>query len=312
VRVIPDYATRLLELEGGGVDMMQGLQMEDLPRLQREHPEIRLHSRGFRKTDFVVWNLRDERFADVRVRTALAHAVDVDTLIEALLTVGPDRYGRRAVGTIPPVLCQAHHDGITPLAHDPARARELFAEAGWTDSDGDGWLDRDGQRLAFTLLTNSGNARREKAQVILQEQLRAAGVDVRLEAIDSNAFRQRLREGDFEAVLWGMFASLFVDPSNRWQSGDRPDNFGGYASAEVDALIERGLSTTDPDEALRCWREMQAEIHADQPYLFLYWRSDVVGIHQRFRDANPDVLGLFSGLEDWWVPVAEQRRGGGP
>jgi len=317
VRVIPEYSTRLLELQRGGIDLMQGIQMEDLPRLQREHPEIRLHARGLRKTDFVVWNLRDERFADMRVRTALAHAVDVDTLIEALLTVGPERFGRRAVGTIPPVLCQMYNDEITPIAHDLARARVLFAEAGWSDSDGDGWLDRGGERLSFTLLTNSGNVRRERAQVILQEQLRAAGVDVRLEAIDSNAFRQRLRDGDFDAALWGLFASLFVDPSNRWHSvvrhtGERPDNYGGYANAEVDALIERGLSTVDPDEARRCWREMQAKIHEDQPYLFLYWRSDVVGIHQRFRDANPDVLGLFSGIEDWWVPAAEQKRRGAP
>ncbi len=312
IRVIPEYATRLLELQRGELDVMQGIQMEDLPRLQREHPEIRLHSRGLRKTDFVVWNLRDERFADVRVRRALAHAVDVDTLIEALLTVGPERYGRRAVGTIPPVLCEQHHDGIEPLAHDRDRAAALLAEAGWRDTDGDGFVDRDGQRLGFTLLTNAGNARREQAQVILQQQLAAAGVDVRLETIDSNAFRQRLRDGEFDAALWGLFASLFVDPSNRWHSGEAQDNWGGYANPEVDALIERGLATTDAAEATRCWHELQEVVYADQPYLFLYWRTDVVGVQRRVQGATPDVLGLFSGIEDWWIPASEQRRAAAP
>ncbi len=305
-RVIPEYSTRLLELKAGRVDLMPGLRIEDVAALRRDHPEIAVHRRGRRFTDYLAWNLADERFADARVRQALAHAVDVETLIAALLTSGDEVFGERAVGTITPALCATRNEAIEPVTHDPERARALFAEAGWIDTDGDGWLDRDGRRLAFTLETNAGNTRREQAQVILQEQLRRAGVDVRLATVEGNAFFEKLRAHDFEAALTGWSASLFVDPTPLWKTG-AAYNYGGYSSARVDELIDRGLATTDPDEAARCWQELQAAIHADQPVCFLYWRDELVAVDGRFRDVRIDTLWLFGNLGQWWVPAAEQR-----
>ncbi len=308
IRVIPEYATRLVELQTGAIDMMQDVAMEDVARLRERHPEIALHRRGPRRADLVFWNTRREPFDDVRVRTALARAADVDALMRALLSAGGEVYGRRAVGTVSPLLCDAVNEEITPLAHDPAAAAALLAQAGYEDRDGDGILDRDGRPLSFTLLASAGNERRTQIQVILQEQLRRAGVDVRLATLESNALHQRLRERDFDAVVWGVFADLVVDPTPWWHSGDQPYNVSSYANPEVDALIERGLAATDPREAARCWRRMQALIYADQPALFLFWRDDVVALHGRFRDASITPLSLFDGIEDWWVPAAEQRH----
>ncbi len=306
-KIIPEYATRLLELQNGSIDMMQGIQLEDVDRLRAQHPEIKLYRRGMRAADFVAWNLRDPRFEDVRVRRALAHAVDVDTLMGALLTAGGERYGQRAVGTITPAICKSHNNEITPMAHDPQAARALLAEAGWTDSDGDGVVDRAGEPLAFTLLTNQGNARREQAQVIIQQQLREVGVAVDLQTLEANTLNQRLMEGKYEAAISGVMANLFVDPSNRWRSDGKPFNITGYANPRVDELIDQGLATTDAQEANRCWHEMQALIYEDQPYCFLYWRDDVVAVHQRFRDVDINVLGVFGNVGRWWVPAAEQK-----
>ena len=306
-KIVPEYATRLLELQNGSIDMMPGLQLEDVDRIQAQHPEIKLYRRSERNSDFIAWNLRDPRFADVRVRTALAHAVDVETLMDALLTAGGVRYARRAVGTITPAICDAHNDQIVPLAHDPQTARALLAEAGWTDTDGDGLVDKEGEPLRFTLMTNQGNARREQAQVIIQQQFREVGVDVTLQTLESNTVFQRMKEGNYEAAMSGVMANMFVDPTNRWRSDGKPFNHTGYANPQVDALIDQGLATTDPEEANRCWREMQALIYADQPYCFLYWRDDVVAVHQRFRDVKINVLGVFGNVGQWWVPTAEQK-----
>ncbi len=306
-RVIPDYSTRLIELERGEVDLLPGLQVADVERLSRERPEIRVIPRGHRYLDYIAWNLRDERFADVRVRQALAHAVDADELIDALLRAGDRRFGARASGTITPELCDLRDDSITPVPHDPGAARALFAEAGWTDSDGDGWLDRGGERLAFTLETNGSNPRRVRAQVIVQEQLRRAGVDATLATHEGNAFFERLKGGEFDAALTGWGAALVVDPSRLWKS-DGVYNFPGYSSPEVDELIEQGLGTTDPAVAARSWRALQARIHADQPACFLYWRDELVAVHERFADVGIDTLWLFTDLHRWWVPADARRR----
>lgn len=306
VRVIPEYATRLMALENGSIDMLPGIQLEDVDRLHREHPEIRFERRGLRYNDYIAWNLEDPRFADVRVRRALAHAMDVEVIIDALLTSGGERYGRRAVGTITPELCGMHNDGIQLLEHDLDRARELFGEAGWRDSDGDGWLDRDGQRLTFTLETNSGNPRRAQTQIIVQEQLRKAGVDVQLASVEGNLFFDKIKRHEFEAALGGWGSSLFVDPSNKWLT-DGAYNYPSYSNPKVDELITRGLATVDGDEARRCWLEMQALIYEDQPYAFLFWRDEVVAIHERYRDVRIDALCALHDLQKWWVPADKQR-----
>jgi len=305
-KIIGEYATRLIELRNGDIDLLPGLQVEDVEALRREHPEIEIHRRGFRYLDYIAWNLRDDRFSDGRVRRALGHAVDVEALIAALLSADGERYARRAVGTVTPELRGVGEPPIEPLAHDPARARQLMAEAGWTDTDGDGWLDRDGQRFTFTLSTNAGNPRRAQAQVIVQQQLREVGIDAQLTTLEGNAFFERLREGRFEAAMAGWGSSLFVDPSRIWGS-DAVYNYPGYTHPRVDELIAEGLAADDSAAANRHWIELQQVIYADQPYCFLYWREELVALHSRFRDVGIGTLWLFADLDQWWVPTTEQK-----
>ena len=245
-RILPEYATRLIELETGKVDMMQAILVSDADRLAEEHPEIKLYRRGWRSMDYVAWNEIDTAdykarlaalgegekidldavkrhpiFGDREMRRALAKAIDVDKLIKDLLTSDKtgEVYGRPAVGTITPELCSVHNDNIQRIGYDPTAARAAFEQLGWKDSDGDGILDKSGQPLRFTLMTNSGNKRRANASIIIQATLKEAGVDVQLETVESNTFFERLRKKDYEAALSGWSAGLFVDPSVIWHSG---------------------------------------------------------------------------------------------
>ncbi len=311
-RIVPEYTTRLVELETGAVDMAVGVEVADIERLRRTRPEIEMVRRGYRFLEYIGWNLRDERFADGRVRTALAHAIDVDALLAALLTAGGEVYGQRATGTITPELCDAVDPTLQPLAHDPARARALLAEAGWSDGDGDGVVERDGAPLRFTMTYSAGHDRREQTGVIVQQQLAEVGVAVELAPLEQNAVYEKLRRRDYEAVIGGWSAGLFVDPSHYWKSGeDRPYNHVGYANPEVDRLIDEGLAATDPAVANARWRQMQRLIYQDQPYCFLYWIDEVVALHERFEGTSVDILSSLNQLEGWWVPPSRQRFKGG-
>lgn len=358
-RVLPEYNTRLVELEKGTIDLMQSVRIADADRITEEHPEIKLYRRGWRAMDYVGWNnldpddlkakkkvaedKRKARFAeidamsvsdeekeslkqqatkelkvkvadvaphplwgDARVRIALTKAIDRKKIIGDLLTSAKtgESYGRESVSTITPELCKAHADDIEPIPYSPDEAKAELAALGWSDSDGDGILDKDGKDFRFTLETNSENPRRADAAIIIQANLKQIGIDVQIEKLEFNTFSEKHRNRDFHASLGGWSAGLFVDPAVIWGDPDDNDfNFIAYDNEEVQALIEKGLSTPDPDEAAPIWRAVQEKIYAEQPYTFLYWRDEIVALHSRFEGAKIDVQSPYRDLHEWSVPA---------
>jgi ABC-type transport system substrate-binding protein len=93
----------------------------------------------------------------------------VDKLIKDLLTseATGDVYGRPSVGTITPALCGVHNDTIQRIPYGAEAARTRLAELGWTDSNADGTLDKNGVPMRFTLMTNAGNARRAHCELLI-------------------------------------------------------------------------------------------------------------------------------------------------
>ncbi len=314
LRVLPEAATRLVELESGGVDVVTGVDPASADRLARQHPELELARRGLRTVEFIAWNLHDpERpeaphplFGAAAVRRALAMALDVDAAMTDLLGVPAtgEVLGRRAAGTISPERADAPRD-LAPPPHDPEAARRALAAAGWTDSDGDGVRDRDGRPFRFTLLVNRGNERRARAAVRFQADLARVGVRAEIRTLDFGAFVARQRQGDFDAAIDGLAAGLGVDLDPVWHS-DRPFNFGGYASAEVDRLVEEARATADPEAAARLRRAAMARVLADQPVAFLWWVDELVAVNRRVAVHPIDLVSPLRDLHRW------RLAGGGP
>lgn len=307
-RIIPEYSTRMIELEAGNIDMMEQVLVEDADRLREEHEEINLVRRGWRSNDYIGWNLESPMFSDVRVRKAIATATNVDAMIERLLTSKKtgEKYARRSVGTITPALCGVHNDDITPIQFNLEAAKSLLGEAGWRDSNGDGIVDKGGEKFSFTLLTNTGNKRRADAAVLFQDQMKQLGIEVNIQSLETNTFYERLRKHDFEAALGGWSAGLFVDPSGLWQC-DTPEspkefNFPQYCNQEVHDLIAKGLQTPNPKDSAPIWKDVQAKVYEDQPYLFLWWMDEIVAIHERFENTSINVLSPLDHLHEWEVP----------
>ncbi len=305
-RVIPEYSTRLIELESGKIDFMESVLVEDADRLREEHKEINLVRRGWRSNDYVAWNLSNPLFSDKKVRKALAMAIDTDQIIEKVLTSKTgESYARRSIGTITPALCGVHNNDIEPLPFNVQKAQKMLASVGWKDSDGDGILDKGGKKFSFTLSTNTGNKRRANSAVLLQAQLKQVGVEMNIEQTETNAFFENLRKRDYEAALGGWSAGLFVDPASVWgcdtEEKRNEFNFTGYCNPKVEELISKGLDTPNPKDAAPIWKEMQAEIYDDQPYLFLWWMDEIVAIHNRFDNTHIDMLSRLNRLHEWEV-----------
>ncbi len=335
LKILPDPAMRLIELKAGTVDMVTSLEVEDAQRLAAEHPEIQLLRRGWRAMEYVGWNNIDGTryralldaagegeppdsttagphplLGDPAIRRALTMSINVDRAMEDLLgsKAAGEIYAMRAVGTISPALCKHHSADLAPLPYDPASARRILADAGWIDNDDDGVLDKDGRSFSLELLVSAGNPRRERIALLVQDALKKQGVDLRVTTLDFNAYLDRAIHKDFDALVGGWSASLFVDPTSKWHSGpEHVYNFVSYADQQADELITQGLSQPDPVLAAQTWRSLQERIYQDQPYTFLWWVDEIVAVDGRFHDVQVHPSSPLYHLHEWWVPADEVK-----
>jgi peptide/nickel transport system substrate-binding protein len=307
-RVIPDLATMFLETKAGKVDMMgltpqQYLRQTAGPVWDREWRKYRYLSSSY---TYLGFNLKHPFFADVRVRRAISHAIDRQSITKgALLGQGIAAFGPYKPGTWP---C---HPGLLPYPHDPERARQLLAEAGFRADKGRGVLTKDGHEFRFTILTNQGNDQRIKTATIIQNQLQAVGIIAQIRTVEWAAFiKEFVDKGRFDAVILGWTIPLEPDEYAVWHSDNaKPGglNFVGYKNAEVDALLVKARSTPDRAERKVLYARFQEILQEEQPYCFLFVPYALPAVQARFRGVEAALAGIMYNFPEWWVPAAEQR-----
>jgi peptide/nickel transport system substrate-binding protein len=302
-RVIPDETTRLVEMDTGGIDMLETVPPKDRARLARD-PRLRVWKYPGRDYVYVGWNLCNPLFQDVRVRQALTMATNRQGIIDGL------RFGlgQLCIGPIVPT-SWAYNSDIQPYPFDPQRARDLLAEAGWRDSDGDGLLDRDGRPFTFTMKIISDNRISEEISTVMQEELKHLGMRLTIQAVEWNVFLKQTQVKDFDACILAWRAGFVINPTPVWHSKSISGKYNhvSYANPEVDELIESGRLAFDRQEARKIWHRFQQIIAREQPYTFLYVSQDCHAIDRRFRGVHMDIRGPYQNLHQWWVPREERK-----
>jgi peptide/nickel transport system substrate-binding protein len=297
-RVVPEYGTRILELERGALDLLMDIELGDVARLTAERPDLRLIRTPDASVSYIGWNLDDPRLAEPKLREALDLSIDRQALIREMYTVGDEPYARVATGSVAPSLGPWHNAALAPTPHDPSRARTLLTELGYADTNGDGVLDRDGAPLRIELLLQSGIPESQRLGVRVQGMLKEIGVALELVAVEPNRFSATAREGDFEAILWGFGNNPKVDLAVQWRS-DGAYNWMSYSDPETDRLIDAARRATNPVEAQAHTREVQARVYAARPASFLVWSDQVSAVSARVVGAQMTVLSALEGLETW-------------
>lgn len=302
-RIVPEEATRLLMLETGEVDVVDGVSPAAAGRLEARG-DLRLVATGGRRIYYLQWNCRNPALADAATRRALSLALDRERMVSSLLA----GYGRPAVGPIPPALWN-HHRGLAAPRCDPAAARRELAAAGWADRDGDGVLDRDGRPLRLEVLTRSGDPVREQGVVIIRENLAAVGAAVEVRAMEHVAGLARVRDGMFDVYFGLLNANLYGNPEPYVRSTAVGEfNQGHYANATVDSLLDAALSEGDRARALPLWLRLQEVLASDPPSAYLFYPDNLVAVNRRLRDVRPHLLSPVNNLAEWWVAPAGDRK----
>lgn len=306
-RMIPDPTTMFLELRAGKLDVMPALTPQQY-LYQTKGEAFRREFNVYRSLSstyvYMGYNLKSPLFSDVRVRRALAHAVNKQDLIKgALLGQGEPTIGPYKPGT------WAYNTEIEDFPYDRQKALALLEEAGWKKNAA-GKLEKNGRPFVFTLLTSQGSEQRIKTAVLLQSQLQLLGIEVKIRTVEWAAFlNQFVTPGYFDAVILGWTITLDPDLYDVWHSSRTGGglNFINFVNHEADALMEEGRSTFDQERRKVIYDKIQVILHNEQPYCFLYVPYSLTAVQKRFRGIEPAPLGIFYNMEKWWVPKEEQR-----
>jgi peptide/nickel transport system substrate-binding protein len=307
-RIIPDPADILADLQAGKCDLtpsspkldtiadaLSNADAKGELRLQRvsgtklEHLDF-----GITPAESYTRNVGNDFFQDVRVRQAFAHCLDRDALI-------PGYYPAEILDTYLPVAHPLHspaRDSDNPYPFDPARGRALFATAGWTDSDGDGTLDKNDAALRLTLASGPvGDSLREGLLQAIQTQLKDnCGIEIETRPLTRGELESNWpdslifgRQFDLAEFGWDVGS---LPPCELFTTAQIPDdsnpagaNDTGYSNSVFDLACHQALTTFDPKIAAQLHAQAQRLFAQDLPILPLFLRAKLAA-------ARPGVSGF--------------------
>lgn len=271
-RTIPESSTRLAELLSGGVDLIIDLTPEQAGSI-KSNPRARALTIQSKRVPYVGMNLLDngpKELKDKRVRQALNYAVDVNALVNTVL----GGYGNRVATIFRPDFF-GYDASITAYPHDPAKAKQLLAEAGYPNG------------FSMTLQTSDGIILKglEITQAI-GSQLAAVGVKAEVQPLELNAFRGIVIGGQQQGKVTGAFL---------WNWGAKPGEVDSalsgfiqtgaissyYSNADMDKMIDSARQEQDPTARAAKYKQIQEMLKDDAPVIFLYQAHDLYGASDR-------------------------------
>lgn len=295
-KVIPDHQTAFLALQSGEIDFAEDFE----PYQFEEEMKGEAFEKHFDKVhvpypfyEYIGWNqhIADEPnktfFADVKVRRAMSHLVNVEEIIQSVL-----------FGTAEPITSMVYHKrpeynkDLNPFPYDESKAKALLQEAGWVDTDGNGVLDKviQGHRVdfAFTLSFKRGNELRKSIARHVVDKLKRAGIQVETQELEGSVLLDRLKKHQIDAWLGGWvydsdeqdFYSLFHSS----QILNQGYNWGSYSNPAADSTMERIVHEWDEAKRAELHRRVQQILYDDQPYTLLFANAARIAWNKRLRN----------------------------
>lgn len=271
IRFIPEDLTRISEFLAGRVDIIRGVPAEEVKRL-RENPDVVLYESISPGINYIMVNMQHEILSDPNVRKAIMIAINRDELAEALDNTVMPWYSLFS----PTMIC--YNESVEKYAesiysYNLEKAKQLLAEAGWVDTDGDGIVDKDGKPLKLTLLSPVDRPSLKKVAPLIQAQLRAIGIDIEIQEFTYSIVREKTRNWDFELAL-RLFS--WADPDIYiYLAHSQVANYT-YQNPLVDQIIEKARTIMDLTERTKAYSKMQLIMLEDLFMIPIFVEKDYI------------------------------------
>jgi peptide/nickel transport system substrate-binding protein len=300
---IKDDLGRLVAYRNGEGSMMLPTSPQ-FNKVLKEEPEFEKSNYALKWTNmrcgysFIAWQCGPRSgknltpFADKRVRRAMTMLLDRERMIRDIW----DGIGIVSKGPNNPE-SPASDPAVQPLPFDQDQAKQLLAEAGWKDRDGDGILENEkGDKFTFEYTYATGGEISERLARFVKDSYGKAGIIVTTRPVDWSRYQELLKLRDFDAITMGWGAnSPESDPRQIFHSEsikEGGDNFTQWVNKDCDALIEKGRRTMDEATRMAVWRQFEACIAEDQPYTFVRVAPWLRFVKRDFGNVNTYKTGL--------------------
>ncbi len=276
---MPDEMTRLLALENAEIDIV-GIPTHAVEDMKAK-PNVEVYEAETSSVVYLGINSSKAPWSDARLRQAVAHIVDREEIVNVALNgmgvPNPTPISTAVFGYEPSLI----EEVVYP--RDIERAKTLLAEAGYRDTDGDGWVDKDGKPLVLEIMTYNSDPYPRLAEVV-REQIIKAGIKVKIKTLESATLLAATPKGEHDAILiaygWSdpdilyyFFHSSRLDRTNRVH----------YVNPQVDQLLEKARTVVDADERFAIYRQIQSIIIRDAPWIPLYTPIACTGVRAEVK-----------------------------
>jgi peptide/nickel transport system substrate-binding protein len=287
IRIIPEPSTRNIELEAGTLDIGCDMQVQDTKEL--EGTDIAFEKVFLPSAHFVTFNVFTGHTAELAVRKAIARCIDRDTILHEVL-YDVDEKSWSGVAKVSPY----YSEDVPTIPYDPAEAMRLLDEAGWA-AGSDGMRSREGEPLKVVLLSTDYTNWNQFNQII-QEQMKAIGIDSDLQTLEWGAYLDKWRDTDewevsFHNQLGGFQANNIayatVDPRGFWSINHLIRSKDPELMAVSDKLIElydKFNQTPGLEERRAISIEFQTIFQDNQLTTWLWHQPNLFGIASRVKD----------------------------
>jgi len=268
---VKDPTVRVLKLMRGEADLIQGDLPPELVKYLQSKPEISLKTSIGANFSYLGLNMQDPVLRNLKVRQAIAYAIDRQAIIEKVMV-----RNTRVAGAILPPEHWAGNANLTPYDYNPGHARQLLQEAG--------------VKLPFKLVyKTSTDAQRVRFATILQAQMRPAGIDLEIRSLDWGTFFEDVKQGNFQlfGLTWVGIKTPEIYAKAFGSHSFPPNGFnrGRYADAELDKLL------TKED-----WPAATQRIHAQLPYIPLWYEGQFAAMKKNISNYSPKPDGNWDDL----------------
>ncbi|WP_439882275.1 ABC transporter substrate-binding protein [Pontibacter sp. MBLB2868] len=293
--VIPDNTTALFAIKNRQLDVLEKIDAAEFNQLREDKAftkDYALYTPNSYEFAYVGLNSRLPKFEDKRTRQAIAHLLDVNSLIKA----SQQNYATPTVGPVPPSLTDFYNTSLKPIDFSLAKARKLLEAAGWQHTS-EGWFKvLDGQKTKLTIDVNyrAGNTAFENASLIFQQNAAKADIPVTIQAMEGSLFGQKSKAHEFEMFFRTLSGNPFVlnfKPLFHTSfSGIGGMNYTGFGNSNSDELLDAINSASTKEEKARLLKELQRILYDEATFISLYYHKDKLAVHRRFK--NIKISGL--------------------